>query len=94
VHYLYIGDIGDNQAKCADITVYRVAEPKVGAAAAFGTMSTGAAQAIGLTYPDGPRDAETLLVDPLTRDFTSSPPSCFRVYAGFSPIHDRPTWKP
>ena len=31
-------------------------------------MTIGPADAIRLTYPDGPRDAETLLVDPLTRD--------------------------
>jgi len=66
--YLYIGDIGDNQAKYPEVIVYRVAEPKVDAAAAFGTMTIGPAEAIHLTYPGGPRDAETLLVDPLTRD--------------------------
>jgi len=67
-HYLYIGDIGDNRARYPDVTVYRVREPGVGAAAPFGTISAGPADAIKLTYPDGPRDAETLLVDPLTRD--------------------------
>ena len=65
---LYIGDIGDNQAKRPEVVVYRVAEPKVDAATAFGTMTIGPAEAIRLAYPDGPRDAETLLVDPLTRD--------------------------
>jgi len=67
-HYLYIGDIGDNLGRYPDITIYRVREPRVGAAAPFGTMSAGPADAIKLTYPDSPRDAETLLVDPLTRD--------------------------
>ncbi len=67
-HYLYIGDIGDNQGKHADVTVYRVPEPRVDATGPFGTMTTAPADAIVLTYPDGPRDAETLLVDPLTRD--------------------------
>ena len=66
-HYLYIGDIGDNQAKRPDVTVYRVPEPNVGPEA-FGTMTIGPADAVRLIYPDGPRDAETLLVDPLTRD--------------------------
>lgn len=66
--YLYIGDIGDNQAKYSDITVYRLPEPKVSSTSPFGQMTVGPAQAIRLTYPDGPRDAETLLVDPLTRD--------------------------
>ena len=31
-------------------------------------MTVGPADAIRLAYPDGPRDAETLIVDPLTRD--------------------------
>ncbi len=66
--YLYIGDIGDNQAKYPEVKVYRVAEPNVDAATAFGTMTIGPAEIIRLAYPDGPRDAETLLVDPLTRD--------------------------
>jgi hypothetical protein len=66
--YLYIGDIGDNLACYDEVTVYRVREPKVGAAAPFGTISAGRADGIRLVYPDSPRDAETLLVDPLTRD--------------------------
>lgn len=66
--YLYVGDIGDNQAKYPEIMVYRVPEPKVDPALPFGRMTLGPAEAIRLTYPDGPRDAETLLVDPLTRD--------------------------
>ena len=66
--YLYIGDIGDNQAKYPDVTVYRLPEPRISAASPFGQMTIGPADAIRLTYPDGPRDAETLLVDPLTRD--------------------------
>ncbi len=67
-HYLYIGDIGDNQGRRPDVTVYRVSEPGVDATRPFGTTTAGPADAIVLTYPDGPRDAETLLVDPLTRD--------------------------
>jgi hypothetical protein len=65
---LYIGDIGDNGGKRPEIVVYRVPEPEVNAAAPFGQMALGPADAIRLVYPDGPRDAETLLVDPLTRD--------------------------
>ena len=65
---LYVGDIGDNGAKRPEVLVYRVAEPKVSATMAFGTMTIGPAEAIRLAYPGGPRDAETLLLDPLTRD--------------------------
>jgi hypothetical protein len=66
--YLYIGDTGDNAAKYPEVIVYRTAEPKVDTAVPFAPMTIGSADAIRLTYPDGPRDAETLIVDPLTRD--------------------------
>ncbi|MBN1508544.1 MAG: hypothetical protein JW955_16970 [Sedimentisphaerales bacterium] len=66
--YLYIGDIGDNLAQRPEVVIYRVPEPKISATAGFGMMPIGPAETIHLTYPGGPRDAETLLVDPLTRD--------------------------
>jgi hypothetical protein len=65
---VYIGDIGDNGAKRPEIIVYRVPEPKMDAVTPFGQMTIGPAEALRLVYPDKPRDAETLLVDPLTRD--------------------------
>jgi len=66
--YVYIGDIGDNGGKRAEIVVYRVPEPKVDAITPFGRLRIGPADALRLIYPDRPRDAETLLVDPLTGD--------------------------
>jgi hypothetical protein len=91
--YLYIGDIGDNLACYDEITVYRVREPKVNAAVPFATIRTAPADAIKLTYPDGPRDAETLLVDPLTRDiYLISKREMFsKVYRAAYP---QPTTKP
>jgi hypothetical protein len=59
---LYVGDIGDNGAQRPAIDVYRVAEPRVGAAA------TAPAARLRLRYPDGAHDAEALLVDPLRGD--------------------------
>jgi hypothetical protein len=59
---LYIGDIGDNAAARPTIDVYRVAEPKVGVAV------TAPAARLTLRYPDGPHDAEALLVDPVRGD--------------------------
>jgi hypothetical protein len=56
---LYIADIGDNASRRPSVDVYRVAEPRVGAAA------TAAAARLRLRYPDGAHDAEALLVDPL-----------------------------
>jgi hypothetical protein len=76
--YLYVGDIGDNPKSRAEIVVYRVAEPQVGAGgSAEQTLSDVAA--LRLRYPDGAHDAETLLVDPnkgdlyiLTKDVTNT----------------------
>lgn len=56
---LYIADIGDNLARRPSIAVYRVSEPRVPATA------TVPATRLDLRYPDGPRDAEALLVDPV-----------------------------
>ena len=53
---LYIGDIGDNDAKRARITVYRIPEP-AGAEDAVAVKD-----AFHATYPDGAHDAEALLV--------------------------------
>ena len=66
--YLYIGDIGDNTGQYPFITVYRVKEPIVDPNARDLETRTEPAEAIRMVYPDGPRDAETVLVDPLTRD--------------------------
>ncbi len=53
---IYIGDIGDNEAKRRGVTVYRVPEPE----GASGTAAV--ADTLRATYPDGAHDAETLLV--------------------------------
>jgi hypothetical protein len=49
---LYIGDIGDNERKRSNITVYKMHE------------SGEPAGRVDMRYADGPHDAETLLVDP------------------------------
>lgn len=68
-HYLYLADIGDNASQRESITVYRVPEPAVVAAAGTGGGTTSAAVAYELVYPDGPHDAETFFVDPTTGDW-------------------------
>lgn len=62
---LYIGDIGDNRGTWPTVTVYRVPEPT---AAPDGRGGTLVAEAIVLTYPGGPVDAEALVVDPRSGD--------------------------
>ena len=66
--YLYIGDIGDNKAKYPSITIYRVPEPRVDPNSVLMDMQIGPAEVIEFVYPDGPKDAETLMVDPLNCD--------------------------
>jgi hypothetical protein len=55
---LYIADVGDNSANRRTITVYRITEPVPGA------TRTENAEALHATYPDGPQDAEALIVLP------------------------------
>jgi hypothetical protein len=59
--YLYAGDIGDNAQARVDVAVYRVPEPAVSGS---GTQALGGVAKLTLRYPDGPRDAEALFVDP------------------------------
>lgn len=66
--YLYVGDIGDNDNTRAEVIVYRFPEPAVAESAAAEQRETEAAESVTLKFPDGPRDAETLLVHPRTGD--------------------------
>ncbi|MGH9224428.1 MAG: PE family protein, partial [Acidimicrobiales bacterium] len=70
--YLYLGDIGDNLGNRSEVVVYRVPEPAVAAGAPMPTKAapaaTDRADALRLRYPDGPHDAEALLVHPTTGD--------------------------
>lgn len=61
---LYVGDIGDNDAKRASVTVYRVKEPDLAS-----PVTQVDAQPLSLTYDDGhAHNAETLMFDPMTGD--------------------------
>jgi hypothetical protein len=68
--YLYIGDIGDNNGVRQDVVLYRVLEPELTPATRKLTKkapgTTEPAEALRLKYPDGPHDAEALLVHPVT----------------------------
>ncbi|MEO6850303.1 MAG: hypothetical protein ABI203_01660 [Mucilaginibacter sp.] len=63
--YVYLGDIGDNDVKYPYITVYRMEEQK----AWIGKDSIIKVNAVPvhLKYPDGPRDAESLMIDPVEK---------------------------
>lgn len=55
---LFIADIGDNRAARDEVSIYRVAEPDP----TSGTSE--AAERFRITYPGGPRDAESVFVLP------------------------------
>src|SRR5687767_2966290 len=55
---IYVGDIGDNNAKRRDVVIYRVVEPDAGAS------TSAPSESMRLTYPDGPTDAEAFFVLP------------------------------
>ncbi|MDQ2670674.1 MAG: hypothetical protein M3Y31_08590 [Gemmatimonadota bacterium] len=58
---IYVADIGDNRARRTAVTLYRATEPD---ALTAGDSSDLPAEALHFRYPDGPRDAEALIVTP------------------------------
>jgi hypothetical protein len=61
--YIYVGEIGDNAAVHDEIIIYRFPEPEK-----LKPESEVKPEKIKLTYPGGSRDAETLMVDPISGD--------------------------
>ncbi len=59
---IFIGDIGDNNRAYADYSFYQFPEPS----AAVDTVKD--SKRIRFKYPDGSRDAEAFLIDPVTKD--------------------------
>ncbi|MBC7795611.1 MAG: hypothetical protein H7Z37_01915, partial [Pyrinomonadaceae bacterium] len=72
ISYLFVGDIGDNNAKRDEITVYQIREPKIETSDAKTTKKnprlTDNAIAIKIKYPDEQFDAESLLINPQNGD--------------------------
>ncbi len=60
---IYVGDIGDNFAQYEYITVFRIPEP-----IHLKPSMRVPPEKINLKFPNGPMDAETLMVDPKTGD--------------------------
>ncbi|MFC1489902.1 hypothetical protein ACFL6K_01705 [Candidatus Latescibacterota bacterium] len=67
-HYIYIGEIGDNNARYDLKHIYRIIEPEIKSSDAPLDITIDAVDRITYQYPDGNRDAETLMVDPRTSD--------------------------
>jgi len=70
VDYIYLGDIGDNHAQYNFVVIYRIKEPETTGLFENGVYAIPAenVERFEFTYPDGPRDAETLMFDPWTKD--------------------------
>ncbi|MBL7014518.1 MAG: dockerin type I repeat-containing protein [Candidatus Marinimicrobia bacterium] len=66
--YLYVGEIGDNSAQYNQKYIYRFIEPTVSAEQQPITTTLSNIETITVIYPDQKRDAETLLIDPWTKD--------------------------
>lgn len=84
-HYIYYGNIGDNGGKrSAGIEVCRMIEPAINGE--FGSLTVDC-DTFHFQYPDGPRDCETLMVDPRTKDlyFVSKRDRPVRLYVARYP---------
>ena len=63
VDYLYVGHIGDNEGWDANIWVRRVPEPIVDPEQEYVQVTLSNVDQITMVYPDGAKDAETLMID-------------------------------
>jgi hypothetical protein len=92
---LYIGDTGDNDRERREIVIYRVPEPEpVQAGARNANGRTDQAETFKVQYPNGPRDAEALLVHPKTGEIlivTKEVPGRATVYRVPLPLDSRRT---
>lgn len=61
--YIYIGDIGDNEALFPYKYIYRLREPDLNHEGKLHDVDT-----LTVKLPDKPRDTETLMIDPLTKN--------------------------
>ncbi len=87
---IWVGDIGDNFELRLDVVVWRVPEPDPSAP---GTILD--AEAVRLSYPDGPHNAETLWVDPRTGDLliVTKEPEGSGVYLAKAPVQTGGTFE-
>jgi hypothetical protein len=85
--YLYLADCGDNNSARPSIRIYRVLEPEVDPSQAPVNSRLDGVEAFDFVYEDGPRDAESFMVDPLTGDFyiVSKRDQLNRLYRAIAP---------
>lgn len=68
--YIYLADMGDNDAAYEQIIINRFVEPDISGLDTVGANRVDETEVDRLifVYPDGPRDAECLMIDPWTKD--------------------------
>jgi hypothetical protein len=67
-NYIYIANIGDNSVQYNTKYIYRVLEPDVSSNQSPVNTTLTNVETIAFQYPDGRRDAETIMIDPLNKD--------------------------
>jgi len=63
--YVYVGDIGDNGSTNPYAAIYRIAEPEI--PADVNKVQNLTSETLFVKYPDQPKDAETLMIDPIEK---------------------------
>lgn len=91
--WLLIGDIGDNNAGRPSIQVHFVAEPEPALLRDGAVRTMQASATLRITFEDGPRDAESLAIDPVERALyllskRDAVPRLYRVTLPPAPIRD------
>ncbi|OJW13887.1 hypothetical protein [Mucilaginibacter sp. 44-25] len=66
-NYIYVAEIGDNDVAYRSVSIYRFVEPDLTGANAQ-TVKHVTPEIIPCVYPGGALNAETLMIDPLTKD--------------------------
>ena len=66
--YIYLAEIGDNRAIYKTKYIYRFAEPLIAGKQNHKKRIITKIDKISFQYPDGKRDAETIMVDPIKKD--------------------------
>ncbi|RYF64969.1 MAG: hypothetical protein EOO39_25690 [Cytophagaceae bacterium] len=66
--YVYVAEIGDNQSQYPTKTIYRFPEPTLRKSESTVVETITTFDSIRLQFPDGPENAEAILLDPGTLD--------------------------
>ena len=93
--YIYIGEIGDNNARYDSKYIYRVREPQVSITQTPAEIVLYEVERLVFEYPDGNHNAEAIMIDPLTLDiYIVSKESNTKLYRSSWPytFHAAPTF--